>query len=93
MKTTVLRTFVHTVKSSKRIKVTNKQNLEHFKMINQRLFNHKFCSNLKMLLSSLWAIFIQALVFAFSFASASLFRCLLILVLVSILFFHSTFAL
>ena len=42
------------------IKVTSKQNLEHFKMINQRLFIHKFCNNSKMLLSSTWAIFIRA---------------------------------
>ena len=28
-------------------KVRNKQNLEHFKMINQRLFIHKFCKNSK----------------------------------------------
>ena len=51
---------------SKIKKVTNKQNLEHFKMINQRLFIHNFCNNLKMLLSFSWAMFIRALVFSFS---------------------------
>ena len=60
MKTAVLRTFVYTVK------VTNKQNLEHFKIINRRLFIHKFCNNSKMLLSSSWAIFIRAFVFSLS---------------------------
>ena len=57
MKTIVLRTFVHAVK------VKQKQNLEHFKMINRRLFIHKFCNNSKLLLSSSWAIFIRALAF------------------------------
>ena len=47
-------------------KVTNKQNLEHFKIINRRLFIHKFCNNWKMLLLSSWAIFISMLVFSFS---------------------------
>ena len=54
-------------------------------MINRTLFIHKFCTNLKMLLSSSWAIFIRALVFSSSFALA-LFHCLLMLVSVSILF-------
>ena len=36
-------------KSNIGIKVTNTQNLEHFKMINRRLFIHKFCSNSKIL--------------------------------------------
>ena len=47
-------------------KVTIKQNLEHFKMINQRLFIPKFCNNSKMLLPSSWAVFIRALVFSIS---------------------------
>ena len=47
-------------------KVTGKQNVEHFKMINWRLFIHKFCNNSKMLLSSSSAIFIRALVFSSS---------------------------
>ena len=41
-------------KSKIKTKVTGKQKLEHFKMINQRLFIHKFCNNSKMLLSSSW---------------------------------------
>ena len=53
-------------KSKIKTKVTSKQNLEHFKMINGRLFIHKFCSNSKMLLSSSWAIFIRALMFSSS---------------------------
>ena len=53
-------------KSKIKTKVTSKQNLEHFKMINRRLFIHKFCNNSKMLLSYSWAIFIRALVFSFS---------------------------
>ena len=40
--------------------MTNKQNLEHFKMINRRLFIHKFCNNLKIRLSFSWVIFIRA---------------------------------
>ena len=51
-------------KSRTKTKITSKQNLEHFKMINRRLFIHKFCNNSKMLLSSSWAIFIRALMFA-----------------------------
>ena len=51
-------------KSKIKAKVTSKQNLEHFKMINRRLFIHKFCNNSKMLVSSSWAIFIRALVFS-----------------------------
>ena len=65
IKIAVLRTFVYTVKV-KQAKETNKQNLEYFKMINRRLFIHKFCNNSKMLLSSSWAIFIRALVFSSS---------------------------
>ena len=53
-------------KSKIKTKVTSKQNLEHFEMINGRLFIHKFCNNSKMLLSSSWAIFIGALVFSSS---------------------------
>ena len=53
-------------KSKIKTKVINKQNLEHFKMINWRLFSHKFFNNSKMLLSSSWAIFVRALVFSFS---------------------------
>ena len=53
-------------KSKIKPKVTNKQNPEHLKMINWRLFCHKFSNNSKMLLSSSWAIFIRALVFSFS---------------------------
>ena len=53
-------------KSKIKTKVTSKQNLEHFKMINRRLFIHKFCSNSKMLLSSSWTIIIRALVFSSS---------------------------
>ena len=53
-------------KSKIKTKVTSKQNLEYFKMINRRLFIHKFCNNSKMLLSSSWAIFIRALVFSSS---------------------------
>ena len=49
-------------KSKRETKVISKQNLEHFKMINRRLFVHKFCNNSKMLLSSSWVIFIRALV-------------------------------
>ena len=44
----------------------SKENLEHLKMINWRLFIDKFCNNSKMLLSSSWAIFIRALVFSSS---------------------------
>ena len=51
---------------SKIKKVTNKQNIEHFKMINWRLFSHKLFNNWKMLLPSSCAIFIRALVFSFS---------------------------
>ena len=50
-------------KSKIKTKVTSKQNLEHFKMMNQRLFIHKLCNNSNMLLSSSWAIFIRVLVF------------------------------
>ena len=32
-------------KSKMKIKLTSKQNLEHLKMINRRLFIHKFCNN------------------------------------------------
>ena len=78
--------FVYS-KSNIKIKVKNKQNLKYFKMISRKLFTHKFCSNSKILLSSSWAIFIRALVFPFSFVLASLFRCLLKLVRVIILFF------
>ena len=53
-------------KSKIKTKVTSKQNLEYFKMINRRLFIHKFCNNLKMLLSSSWTKFIRALVFSSS---------------------------
>ena len=53
-------------KSKIKTKVTNKQNLEHFRIINRKLFIPKFCDNSKMLLSSSWAIFIRALVFSFS---------------------------
>ena len=54
-------------KSKIKRKVTSKQNLEHFQMINRRLFTHKFCNNSKkMLLSFFWAIFITALVFWFT---------------------------
>ena len=53
-------------KSEIKTKVINKQNLKHFKMINRRLFIHKFCNNSKMLLSFSWATFIRALVFSFS---------------------------
>ena len=53
-------------KSKIKTKAINKQNLEHFKMINRRLFSHKFFNNLKKLLSSSWAIFIRTLVFSFS---------------------------
>ena len=34
-------------KSEIKTKVINKQNLKHFKMINRRLFIHKFCNNSK----------------------------------------------
>ena len=78
--------FVYS-KSNIKIKVTNKQNLKHFKMINRKLFTHRFCSNSKILLSSSWAIFIRALVFPFSCGLALLSRCLLMLVRVIILFF------
>ena len=54
---------MYTVKVKKKTKGTNKQNLEHFKMINRRLFIHEFCNNSKMLLSSSWAIFIDRLCF------------------------------
>ena len=60
MKTTVLRISVYTVKV-KKTKVTSKQNLEYFKMINRRLF--KNCNNSKMLLSSSWAILLEHLCF------------------------------
>ena len=51
-------------KSKIKTKVTRKQNLEHFKMINPKFFIHKFCNNAEMLLSSSWAIFIRGLVFS-----------------------------
>ena len=35
-------------KSKIKTKVTSKQNLEHFKMINRRLLIHKFCDNSKI---------------------------------------------
>ena len=55
------------VYSKSKIKtVISKQILEHFKVINQRLFILKFCSNSRMLLSSSWAIFITAHVFSSS---------------------------
>ena len=47
-------------------KVTSKQNIEHFKMIDQRLFIRKFCNDSTMLLSSYWSIFIRRLVFSSS---------------------------
>ena len=53
-------------KSKIKTKVTSKQNLEHFKMINRRLFIHKFCNNSKMLLPSSWATSITVLVFSSS---------------------------
>ena len=53
-------------KNTIKTKVTSKQNLEHFKMINWRSFSHKSFNNPKMLLSSSRAIFIRALVFSFS---------------------------
>ena len=54
-------------KSKIKTKVINKQNLEHFKIINRKSsFFYKFCNNSKMLLSSSRAIFIRALVFSFS---------------------------
>ena len=52
-------------KSKIKTKVTSKQNLEHFKMINRRLFIHKFCNNSKMLLSLSWAMFMERLCFPF----------------------------
>ena len=54
--------FVYS-RSKIKTKVTNKQKLEHFKMINRRLFIHKFCNYSKMFLSFSWAIFIRVLVF------------------------------
>ena len=45
---------------SKIKKVTNKQNLERFKMINRRFFIRKFCNSLKMFLSFSWVISIRA---------------------------------
>ena len=54
-------------KSKIKTKVTSTQNLEHFKMINRRLFIHKFCNNSKKILpSSSRTILIRALVFSFS---------------------------
>ena len=56
---------------------TSKQSLEHFKILNQRLFIHKFCKNSKMLLASSWAIFIRVLLFSSSpRANVSLFEYL-----------------
>ena len=51
-------------KSKIKTKVTDKQNVEHFKMINGRLYFPKFCNDLKMLLSSSREIFIRALLFS-----------------------------
>ena len=53
-------------KSKIKTKETNEQNLEYLKVINRRLFIHKFCNNSKMLLSFSWAIFVRVLVFLFS---------------------------
>ena len=53
-------------KSKIKTKVTNKQNLQNFKMINWRLFSHKFFKNSEMLLLSSWTIFIRSLAFLFS---------------------------
>ena len=38
---------MYAVKVKKQKKVTSKQNLEYFKIINQRLFIPKFCNNSK----------------------------------------------
>ena len=62
-------------KSKIKTKVTSKQILEHFKMMNQRLFIHKLCNNSEMLLSSSWAIFIRVLVFLSSPAFLHLSTC------------------
>ena len=53
-------------KNKIKTKLTSKQNLEYFKMINRRLFIDKFCNKSRMLLSASWAIFIRVLVFSFS---------------------------
>ena len=47
-------------------KIKTSKNLDNFKMINRRLFIHKFGNNSRMLLSSSWAIFIRAPVFSSS---------------------------
>ena len=75
-------------KSNIGIKVTNTQNLEHFKMINRRLFIHKFCSNSKILCCHPPGqyLLIRTLVFSFLFALASVFRWFLMLVLVLFFF-------
>ena len=62
-------------KSKIKTKVTSKQILEHFKMMNQRLFIHKLCNNSEMLLSSSWAIFIRVLVLLSSPAFLHLSTC------------------
>ena len=55
-------------KSKIKTKETNTQNLEYFKMINRRLFVHKFCNNSKMLLSPcLWNACVLRLSICFSF--------------------------
>ena len=66
MKTTVLRTFVYTAKVKQKQKKQINKNVEYFKMINGRLFIHKFCNISKMLLSPCWAMPIGALVFVFN---------------------------
>ena len=50
-------------KSKVKTKVTSKQNLEYFNMINRRLLIYKLCNDSKMLLSSPWAMFISGLCF------------------------------
>ena len=47
MKTTVIKNFFVFSKSKIKTKVISKQNLEHFKMINRKLFIHKFCNSSK----------------------------------------------
>ena len=59
------------------------------KMINWRLFTHKFFNNLKMLLSSSWAIFIRVLMFSFSLSVNFFFVEILVLFLSTSFSIHS----
>ena len=75
-------------KSKIKPEVTNKQNLEHFKVINWTLLSLKFFSNSKILLSSSWAVFIRACVCAFVFTKGQLFFAEVLVLFVSTSFFQ-----